>query len=57
MFAGASLHDGGRSWWMTPTYLSQVRGGGGQYDGQRRTELHPIEKTRYEAGLKIGFNF
>lgn len=57
VFAGPSLHYGGQKWWATLTWMPQVRGGGEQYDGQRDTDLHLIEKTRHEARLKVGFNF
>ena len=57
VFAGPSLHYGSARWWATLTWLPQLRGGGEQYDGQRDTDLHLIEKTEYEARLKLGFNF
>ena len=57
VFAGPSLHYGDQKWWATLTYLPQIRGGGEQYDGQRDTDLHLIEKTKHEARLKVGFNF
>lgn len=57
VFAGPSLHYGDQKWWATLTYLPQVRGGGEQYEGQRDTDLHLIEKTEHEARLKLGFNF
>jgi Family of unknown function (DUF6662) len=57
LFAGPSLHYGDQKWWATLTYLPQIRGGGEQYDGQRDTDLHLIEKTEHEARLKLGFNF
>ena len=57
VFAGPSVHYGDQKWWATLTYLPQIRGGGEQYDGQRNADLHLIEKTKYEARLKVGFNF
>ena len=57
LFAGPSLHYGSAKWWATLTYLPQLRGGGEQYANQRDDDLHLIEKTKYEARLKIGFNF
>lgn len=57
VFAGPSLHYGSQTWWATLTYLPQVRGGGeAAYDGQD-PHLHLVEKTEYEARLKLGFNF
>jgi len=57
VFAGPSLHYGSEKWWATLTWMPQIRGGGEQYDGQRDTNLHLIEKTEHEARLKVGFNF
>lgn len=57
VFAGPSLHYGGKAWWATFTWLPQVEGGGEQYDGQPDTSLHLIEKTEQEVRLKVGFNF
>lgn len=57
LFAGPSLHYGSSKWWATLSYLPQVRGGGEQYAGQVDDDLHLIEKTEYEARLKVGFNF
>lgn len=57
VFAGPTLHYGAKAWWATLTWFPQIRGGGEQYDGQRDTDLHLIEKTKSEIRLKVGFNF
>lgn len=57
VFAGPSLHYGSQTWWATLSWLSQVEGGGEQYEGQSDTDLHLIEKTKDGMQLKIGFNF
>jgi hypothetical protein len=57
LFAGPSLHYGGEKWWATLTYFPQVVGGGETYPGQSDGDLHLIEKTEYEARLKLGYNF
>ncbi|ABN60429.1 DUF6662 family protein [Shewanella baltica] len=56
-FAGPSLHYGSADWWATLTWLPQLSGGGEQYQGQRDTSLHLIEKTEQEIRLKVAFNF
>lgn len=57
LFAGPTLHYGGKNWWTTLTWFKQLRGGGEKYDGQTQADLHLIEKTRNELRLKVGFNF
>lgn len=58
LFAGPTLHYGGRKWWWTLTWFPQIRGGGFEtYPGQTDTDLHLIEKTKTETRLKIGYNF
>ncbi len=57
LFAGPSIHYGSADWWWTFSWLPQIKGGGEQYEGQRDTDLHLIEKTEQEFKLKIGFNF
>ncbi len=56
VFAGPSLHYGGKDYWFTLTYFDQLRGGGETFEGQK-DGLHLIEKTEQEVRLKIGFNF
>lgn len=58
LFAGPTLHYGGRKWWATLTWFPQIRGGGFEdYPGQTDTSLHLIEKTKTEMRLKVGYNF
>ena len=54
--AGPTLHYAARKWWVTATWLPQLRGGGETYPGQT-SNLHLVEKTKTEVRLKIGFNF
>ena len=57
VFAGPSLHYGGQKWWGTFSWLPQIEGGGEQYEGQTKDDLHLIEKTEQEYKLVLGFNF
>lgn len=57
LFAGPSIHYGGRQWWATLSYMPQLHGGGEMYADQTETDLHLIEKTEREVRLKIGYNF
>lgn len=57
LFAGPSIHYGDKHFWSTLTFLSQLSGGGEQYENQSDTSLHLIEKTKQEMKLKIGYNF
>ena len=57
VFAGPSLHYGGEKWWSTLTYFPQIQGGREKYPDQTDDKLHLVEKTKYEARLKVGFNF
>ncbi len=56
-FAGPTLHYGGKKWWATLTYFSQLAGGREQYVNQADSDLHLIEKTKHELRLKLGYNF
>jgi hypothetical protein len=56
VFAGPTLHYGGKRVWTTLTWFPQVIGGGEKYADQG-TGYHLIEKTRQEARIKIGYNF
>lgn len=56
LFAGPSLHYGGRKIWATLTWFPQIVGGGERYEGQAGN-LHLIEKTENEFRLKLGYNF
>jgi hypothetical protein len=57
LFAGPSLHYGGRQWWATLTWFGQLSGGREQYINQADSDLHLIEKTRQEVRFKLGYNF
>lgn len=57
VFAGPTVHYGGREWWLSLSYLPQISGGGEMYAGQSDTGLHLIEKTKQEVRFKLGFNF
>ena len=57
VFAGPSVHYGGKDWWATLTWLPQIRGGGAAtYPGQP-DNLQLVEKTRQEIRFKLGYNF
>ena len=56
LFAGPSIHYGGKKMWATLTWFPQITGGGEKYDGQTG-HLHLIEKTKDEFRLKLGYNF
>lgn len=55
LFAGPSIHYGGKSWWWTLTYALQIAGSDESRDN--RTGLHLADHERYEVRLKIGYNF
>lgn len=57
LFAGPSIHYGGKQWWATLTYFNQLAGGGEQYISQRDSDLQLIEKTKHELRVKLGYNF
>jgi hypothetical protein len=54
--AGPNLHYGGKKWWATLTWLPQLIGGP-EYEGQKYSNLHLIEKTKNELRLRVGYNF
>lgn len=56
VFAGPTVHYGGKHFWATLTWFPQITGGGERYPGQTGG-LHLIEKTKNEYRLKVGFNF
>lgn len=56
LFAGPTIHYGGKKVWATLTWFPQITGGGEAYPGQT-SGLHLIEKTKNEYRLKIGVNF
>ncbi len=57
VFAGPTLHYGGKRWWATLTWFNQLAGGREQYINQADDDLHLIEKTKNELRLKLGYNF
>ncbi len=57
LFAGPSIHYGGKEWWATLTFFKQLRGGREQYINQSDIDLHLIEKTENELRFKLGYNF
>lgn len=57
VFAGPTLHYGGKDWWATVTWFQQIKGGGEQYNNQQDTDLHLIEKTKQELRIKFGIDF
>jgi hypothetical protein len=57
IFAGPSIHYGGKKWWATLSWMPQIRGGGETYAGQTDMNLHLVEKTKQEVRFKVGFNF
>lgn len=57
VFAGPSIHYGGKQWWATLTWFEQLAGGGEQYINQADDNYHLIEKTRHEVRFKLGYNF
>lgn len=57
LFAGPTIHYGGKKVWATLTWFPQIKGGGERYAGQVNQNLHLIEKTKNEFRLKVGYNF
>jgi hypothetical protein len=55
VFAGPTIHYGGKKLWATFTWFPQITGGGETYPGQT-SHLHLIEKTKNEFRLKLGMN-
>ena len=55
LFAGPTIHYGGKQVWATLTWFPQIDGGGETYPGQT-SGLHLIEKTKNEFRLKLGLN-
>jgi len=57
VFAGPSIHYGGKQWWATLTWFEQLAGGKEKYINQAADTLHLIEKTKHELRFKLGYNF
>ncbi len=55
VFAGPSLHYGGKDWWWTLTYAPQLAGSNEADDN--RTGRHLADHEKYEVRLKVGYNF
>jgi hypothetical protein len=53
LFAGPSLHYGGKKWWFTATYLPQIHGS----PSEPGSSLQLDEHEKRELRLKIGYNF
>ncbi|MDG4811973.1 hypothetical protein P8629_03035 [Hydrogenovibrio sp. 3SP14C1] len=54
-FAGPSLHYGSKDWWATFTYVQQLSGT--DESANNTNGLHLADHEKYEARLKIGYNF
>lgn len=55
MFAGPSIHYGGRDWWATLTWAPQIAGSNESDDNS--TGQHLADHEKYEVRLKLGYNF
>ena len=53
LFAGPTVHYGGKKWWFTATYLPQIYGS----PNGPGSSLHLDEHERREVRLKLGYNF
>ena len=53
LFAGPSIHYGGKRWWLTATYLPQISGS----PSEPGSQLHLDEHEKRELRLKLGYNF
>lgn len=53
LFAGPTIHYGGRQWWFTATYLPQLYGS----PNKSGSSLHLDEHEKRELRLKVGYNF
>jgi hypothetical protein len=57
VFAGPTLHYGGKEFWATLTWFRQIKGGGEKFAQQDDNDLHLIEKTKNEVRVKFGIDF
>ncbi|MDG6777937.1 hypothetical protein QCB44_04365 [Thiomicrorhabdus sp. zzn3] len=55
VFAGPSVHYGSKHWWWTLTYAQQISGTDESDDNTNG--LHLADHEKYEARLKVGYNF
>lgn len=55
VFAGPSLHYGGKDWWATLTWAPQLAGSDESDDNN--TGRHLADHEKYEVRLKVGYNF
>lgn len=55
LFAGPSIHYGGKKWWSTLTIASQLAGSDESADN--KTGRHLADHEKYEIRLKLGYNF
>lgn len=55
VFAGPSLHYGGKEWWATMTLVGQVAGSDESDDNS--TGQHLADHEKNELRIKIGYNF
>lgn len=55
LFAGPSIHYGGKKWWGTLTVAPQLAGSDESDDN--RTGRHLADHEKYEVRLKLGYNF
>jgi hypothetical protein len=55
LFAGPSIHYGGKRWWATFTWAEQLRGSN-EAEGNR-AGLHLADHAKRELRLKVGYNF
>jgi len=54
VFAGPSLHYGGKEWWATLTFAKQIVG---TDERDMSTGLHLADRERQEIRLKLGYEF
>jgi hypothetical protein len=55
-FMGPTVHYGDKDWWLTATWLPQIKGGS-PIDPARSQTLHLGEHEKNEYRLKLGYNF
>jgi hypothetical protein len=55
LWAGPTIHYGGKAWWATLTAFTQVSGS--PADFQQNRNVHLVDHEMRETRLKIGYNF